>query len=261
LVRPYIAAVANQKGGVGKTTTAVSLGAYLAAAGHRSLVVDLDAQANATSWLGFDKLRVTATSYNLLSEGGGVPRQTSQPGLDLIPSTPDLAGAEVELVSLPERETRLRRALARVIDGYDYVLIDCPPSLGLLTLNGLVAAHGVIVPVQCEYLPLEGLARLMRTIHVVRAGLNPELEVAGLVMTMHDARTRLSPQVVAQVDRHFPGALFRAVVPRSVRLAEAPSHGRTILDYAPNSPGASAYAALANELHRRLRHSRREVAA
>lgn len=257
---PIIYALANQKGGVGKTTTAVNVGAYLAHWGQRVLIVDVDPQANATSCLGVDKRTVPLSTYELLVREvplARVVRPTGRARLDLVPSAPALAGATVELISLPQREYRLRQALDGLISGedaapggqYDYVLIDCPPSLGILTVNGLTAAvDGVIIPVQCEYLALEGLSQLARAIELVRRALNPALRLRGLVMTMYDARTTLSRQVVEEVRRYFPGRVFEAIVPRSVRLSEAPSYGEPIISYAPRSAGSLAYAALTREL-------------
>jgi chromosome partitioning protein len=257
---PIIYAVANQKGGVGKTTTAVNVGAYLAQWGQRVLIVDVDPQANATSCLGVDKRAVPLSTYDLLVREvplGHVVRPAVRARLDLAPAAPALAGATVELIRLSQREYRLRQALAGLVgdnakgaDGsYDYVLIDCPPSLGILTVNGLTAAaNGVIIPVQCEYLALEGLSQLVRAIDLVRRALHPALQVRGVVMTMYDARTTLSRQVVEEVRRHFPGRVFKAIVPRSVRLSEAPSYGEPILSYAPRSAGSLAYAALTREL-------------
>jgi chromosome partitioning protein len=253
----HVLALANQKGGVGKTTTAVNLGAYLAAAGKRVLLVDLDPQANATSSLGIDRKTLPASTYDVLL--GGLATElaivvSKQVRLDLLPSAPALAGAEVELVGLLAREQRLGRILEPVIDLYDYVFIDCPPSLGLLTVNALTAArNGVLIPVQCEYLALEGLGQLLRTVFMVRDNLNPALAICGVVLTMFDARTNLSRQVVEEVRRFFPAYVFRTVVPRSIRLGEAPSYGETILDYAPESPGALAYQALAAEFMERNR--------
>ncbi len=251
----WIYALANQKGGVGKTATAVNLGAYLAAAGARVLVVDADPQANATSSLGVERKALSYSIYDTLLNGTPAERAivlTEQAHLDLLPSTTALAGAEVELVGRAGREHLLDRALGSVIDGYAYVLIDCPPSLGLLTINALTAARdGVLIPVQCEYLALEGLGHLLRTIHMVRDNLNPRLVIAGVILTMFDARTNLSRQVVEEVRQYFPAYVFQTVVPRSIRLGEAPSYGEPILAYAPNSPGAVAYAALAAELMER----------
>jgi len=248
-------ALANQKGGVGKTTTAVSLGAYLAAAGQSVLLVDVDPQANATSSLGVSRKGLTHSAYEVLLDG--VPPEetillTKQVRMDLLPATPALAGAEVELVEADRREYRLDRILDLVVGRYDYVLIDSPPSLGLLTVNALTAARdGVIIPVQCEYLALEGLGQLLKTIYMVRDSLNPRLVIAGVVLTMYDARTNLSKQVVEEIRRYFPAYVFKTVIPRTVRLSEAPSYGETILRYAPTSVGALAYEALARELAER----------
>jgi chromosome partitioning protein len=241
----------NQKGGVGKTTTSINLGAYLALFGQRVLVVDLDPQANATSCLGVDKLQVAGGTYETLLGGKAALYilLNERLKLSLLPSSPSLAGAEVELVDELARETRLKKALVSLNDRYDYILIDCPPSLGLLTVNGLVAAQdGVIVPVQCEYLALEGLGQLTQTIQRVRAALFPDLQVRGVVLTMFDSRTNLSTDVVTEVNKHFPNQVFKAVIPRSIRLAEAPSYGLPISAYAPSSVGAQAYEALAREL-------------
>ncbi|HEY73638.1 MAG: sporulation initiation inhibitor Soj [Anaerolineaceae bacterium 4572_32.2] len=253
---PIIYTLANQKGGVGKTTTAVNMGACLAHGGQRVLIVDIDPQANATSSLGIDKRAVAFSTYDLLvnqTSLAQVVQSTGRPRLDIIPSSPALAGATVELVNLPQREHRLRHALAGLNqgagEGYDYVLIDCPPSLGILTVNGLTAgSDGVIIPVQCEYLALEGLSQLSRAIELVRRALSPDLQLRGLVMTMYDARTTLSRQVVEEVHRHFPRRVFDTVIPRSVRLSEAPSYGEPIISYAPRSAGAVAYAELTREL-------------
>jgi len=245
-------ALVNQKGGVGKTTTAVNLSAYLGQWGLRTLLVDLDPQANATSSLGVDKYKVRGGTYEaLLSVAPAAAYVLYNPRLhiSLLPATPSLAGAEVELVNELARESRLRKALEPLLERYDYIFLDCPPSLGLLTLNGLVAAQdGVIIPVQAEYLALEGLGMLMQTIRKVRMALNPGLKVRGVVVTMYDGRTRLSRDVVAEVRSYFGDVVFRSLIPRSVRLAEAPSHGMPIAVYAPSSMGARAYAALAREL-------------
>jgi len=248
--------MANQKGGVGKTTTAVNLGAYLAASGQRVLLVDVDPQANATSSLGVDRKNLSLSTYDVLLDGAPADRAillTKQVHLDLLPSSPSLAGAEVELVELVDREHRLRCALDTVVERYDYVFMDCPPSLGLLTVNALTAAReGVIIPVQCEYLALEGLGHLLKTIYLVRDRLNPRLTIAGVVLTMFDSRTNLSKQVVDEVRRYFPAYVFKTIIPRTVRLSEAPSYGETILSYAPGSVGAISYQALAQELMERV---------
>ena len=245
-------AVINQKGGVGKTTTAINLGAYLSRAGKSVLVVDLDPQANATSSLGADKNAVQASTYDALLSGD-IPAASvlfnERLQIALLPSSPALAGAEIELVDELGREFRLKNALRSVDGKYDYILIDCPPSLGILTVNGLVASRdGVLVPVQCEYLALEGLGQISQTIERVRSVLFPELRVRGVVLTMFDPRTNLSSDVVREVNNHFPGQVFKSVIPRSIRLAEAPSYGLPISAYAPASVGAKAYESLAKEL-------------
>lgn len=252
----HIFAFANQKGGVGKTTTAVNLGAYLAQAGRKVLVVDNDPQGNATTSLGVDPRSLHVSLYDVLIDGASLIEAitlTDRLGLDLAPASVDLAGAEVEMAGLMARESLLRRALATVTDRYDYIFIDNPPSLSLLTVNGLTAADaGVIIPVQCEYLALEGLSLLLDTIRQVREVLNPRLHIAGVVLTMFDARTNLSQEVVNEVRAYFPEQVFKTIIPRNVRLSEAPSHGQTILSYAPNSAGGLAYNALAQEFLLRL---------
>lgn len=242
----------NQKGGVGKTTTAINLGAYLAQMNQRVLIIDLDPQANATSCLGVDKKKVKGGTYEALLSSIS-PAQfilhNKSLKLALLPSSTALAGAEVELVPEIYREGRLRQALKLITERYDYILVDCPPSLGLLTVNGLMAAaNGLIIPVQCEYLALEGISLLMQTIQRVRSGLFPELAIRGVLLTMFDTRTKLSNDVVTEVRRYFPQEVFQAVIPRSVRLAEAPSYGQPINIYAPESSGALAYSALAREM-------------
>ena len=248
-----IIAVCNQKGGVGKTTTSVNLGAYLAAMGKYVLLVDLDSQANATLGLGVQVLPTAQSIYHsLVSDANplGAIHKTSIFGYDLLPATQALAGATVELVSMEEREYRLRRVLNHVRNNYDYILIDCPPSLGLLTINALAASDHVLIPVQCEYYALEGLGQLMRTIDLVRGGINPDLNVLGVVLTMHDKRNQLSRQVVNEVIRNFPGRVFETPVPRVIAVAEAPSFGKTILQHDPASKAAFAYHRLAQEIIR-----------
>lgn len=258
--RGHIYSFANQKGGVGKTTTAVNLAAYLAAEGHSVLLVDADSQANATSSLGIDKRREADSLYEVLIGEAQAPeiivtldRPSLRGCLHLLPSSVELAGAEVELAGQPqgEREYRLKRALEPLRSRYDYILVDCPPSLGLLTLNALAAADAVIIPLQCEYLALEGLMQLINTISLVLSGLNKNLKILGIAMTMFDSRTNLSAQVVQEVRRHFPKEVFSTLIPRSVRLSEAPSYALSILEYDPNSRGALAYAALAQEVIQR----------
>ena len=244
-------AIVNQKGGVGKTTTAVNLSACVAQLGKRVLAIDIDPQGNMTSGLGVDKDSVAASIYDLLinrTDAREAIIGTQIDGLDLIPANIELAGAEVELVSMMAREQVLKRALYAVQNDYDYVFIDCPPSLGLLTLNSLTAANTLMVPIQCEYYALEGLSQLMNTVKLVRMHLNPELDVEGVVLTMFDARTNLSTQVVSEVKKFFKNKVYNTISPRSVRLSEAPSFGRPISVYDPRSTGAKAYAALAQEL-------------
>lgn len=247
-----IYAFVNQKGGVGKTTSAISLGAFLGLLGQRVLLVDLDPQANATSSLGIDKRSVKNGTYEVLLGGqpaGPTILHNPRFKMSILPSSPALAGAEIELIELDHRERRLKDAIAQTSDRYDYVLIDCPPSLSLLTVNGLVAARdGVIIPVQCEYLALEGLGQLTQTINQVRRSLFPELSIRGVVLTMYDGRTRLAVDVVQEVRKYFPDQVFEAVIPRSIRLAEAPSFGMPITLFAPESSAAKAYSSLAREV-------------
>lgn len=246
-----VTACTNQKGGVGKTTTVINLAAYLALSGTRTLVIDLDPQGNATSGLGVDRRSVDRSSYEALVDRVPMTElviETPVTGLDLVPSNPALSGAEIELVGVLARERRLAASLAELNGRYDRVLIDCPPSLGLLTLNALTAADGVLIPIQTEYYALEGLSQLVNTIRRVREGLNPRLEIEGVLLTMYDARTRLSAQVASEVRRHMDGTVYDTVVPRSVRLSEAPSHGLPIALYDPTSRGADAYRELAVEV-------------
>jgi chromosome partitioning protein len=251
-----IFAIANQKGGVAKTTTTVNLGAYLAAAGRRVLVVDIDPQGNATTSLGLDPRTISVSIYNVLIDQVSIQKTialTERVGLDLVPSTTDLAGAEVEMARLMARERLLERGLKPILNHYDYILIDEPPSLGLLTINGLTAAtHGVLVPVQCEYLALEGLSLLVQTIQQVHDVLNDRLSIAGVLLTMYDGRTNIGQQVVQEIRQYFPDTAFHTIIPRNVRLSEAPSYGKTILSYAPASAGALAYQALAHEFLERM---------
>lgn len=244
--------LANQKGGVGKTTTVVNMGAYLAYYGQRVLLVDLDPQANATSCLGVDKQNVRGGTYEVIINSTPASSHilhNPRLKLSLLPSSTALAGAEVELVSELARERRLLDALKPIQDRYDYIIIDCPPSLGLLTLNGMVAAKdGVIIPVQCEFLALEGIGQLTQTLERVRSALFPDLRIRGVLLTMYDSRTNLSNDVVKEVRKYFPEQVFQTVIPRTVRLAEAPSYGQPISIYAPNSIGASSYSGLAREV-------------
>ncbi len=248
---PRVLAIANQKGGVGKTTTAVNMGAALAELGYRVVIIDLDPQGNATTGLGIDARNLEGSIYDVILREAPVEdciEPTSLKNLFVIPATIDLAGAEIELVPLFSRELRLRRALEQVHDDFEFVLIDCPPSLGLLTVNGLAAATEVVVPIQCEYYALEGLGQLLRNVNMVQANLNPSLELSAIVLTMYDARTKLADQVAADVREHFGDKVCRNVVPRTVRLSEAPSYGQPIILFDPSSRGALAYRELAKEV-------------
>ena len=249
--RIMIIALVNQKGGVGKSTTAVNLGAYLVSHGKKVLLIDMDPQANATTGLGFRPENVEKNIYDVIS--GKTLLQdailkTSLPGYDIVPATQDLAGATVELVEATEREFKFYNAIKNIKNDYDYILIDCPPSLGLLTVNSLAAADKIIIPIQCEYYALEGLSQLLNSIDLIKTNLKEDLEIMGAVLTMYDKRNQLSRQIIKEVQRHFPGYVFDAVIPRNVSLAEAPSFGKTILQYAPNSAGAKAYDYLAREM-------------
>ena len=246
-----IICIANQKGGVGKTTTAVTLSACVAQLGKRVLLVDIDPQGNTTSGLGVNKNKLEASVYDVLIndvDAADAVRDTMIDTLKLMPSRMELAGAEVELVNLLAREQRLKNAIAPIRDRYDYIFVDCPPSLGLLTLNALTMADTLLVPIQCEYYALEGLSQLMNTVKLIRRSLNPHLEVEGVVLTIYDGRTNLSQQVVGEVKRFFKNKVYDTIIPRSVRLGEAPSFGLPISLYAPKSTGAAAYRALAAEL-------------
>jgi len=249
--KTHVLAVVNQKGGVGKTTTSINLGSYLAEHGKSTIVIDLDPQANATAGVGVGVQAGMPTLYEVLLEQVDVLSAVAPTGiknLNLIPSTPDLAGAPIELMDQPYREYRLRRATKKLAEHFEYVLIDCPPSLGLLTVNGLAAADQLLIPVQCEYFALEGLNQLLNTVEMVRKHLNPHLQVLGAVLTMYDRRVALSRRVVKEVRKNFPGHVFESVIPRNTELAEAPEVGKTILEYDRNSRGAQAYEFLSDEL-------------
>lgn len=254
-----ILAIANQKGGVGKTTTSVNLAASLAATQRRVLLVDLDPQGNATMGSGIDKRSLRQSVYQVLLGQVSVDQvvqPSSSGGYHVLPANRDLAGAEIDLVDLEHRETRLRQALAAVEESYDFILIDCPPSLSLITVNGLAAAHAVVIPMQCEYYALEGLSDLVNTVKRVRAYLNPGLEIEGLLRTMYDPRNTLSQQVSSQLLQHFGEKVYRTVIPRNIRLAEAPSHGVPVIAFDKTSKGALAYLALAGEMINRAQTTR-----
>ncbi len=249
-----IVAIANQKGGVGKSTTAINLGAGLAFLNERILIIDLDPQGNTSSGLGIDRASIEQSTYDVLiadSSLADVLEPTSVRNLHVVPATIELAGAEIELVSMFSREQRLKQAIAGIVDEYDFVLIDCPPSLGLLTINGLAAADEVMIPIQCEYYALEGVSQLTRNISLVQTNLNPQLEIEGVVLTMFDGRTTLASDVISQVRDHFGSTAYKTVIPRTVRLSEAPSYGEPIEAYDPMSRGAIAYRELAREFRRR----------
>lgn len=261
----HLIAVANQKGGVGKTTTAINVSAALATAGRRVLLIDCDPQANASSGLGITRDKISASIYDVIVMGRPIADarlQTFVRGLEIVPSDIALAGAEIELVGMPRRERRLQYALEAIAgDAYDYIILDCPPSLGLLTVNAIIAAQSLLIPIQCEFYALEGLSRLTHTIDLLRRELNPNLQIAGIVMTLFDIRLTLAHQVIDEVRKLFPNELLNPVIPRNVRLSEAPSHGLPINFYAPESRGAAAYMELAINLDRRLNAEATSLAA
>ncbi len=248
-----VIAIANQKGGVGKTTTAINISACLAAAGKKTLLLDTDPQANATSGLGFEPRKLSTSIYHVLLDGlslSDVILQTGVKRLSLVPANFDLVGAEVEMTGLIAREGKLRTALKSIRDEYDYIIIDCPPSLGLITLNSLTACDSVLIPIQCEYYALEGLGQLLETIELVRENLNSKLEIEGVLLTMQDRRVKLSERVISEVQKFFQGQVYETIIPRNVRLSEAPSFGKPIILYDAKSTGAKSYMKLAKEMVR-----------
>lgn len=249
-----VISVANQKGGVGKTTTTVNLGACLALEGKRVLLIDMDAQGNATSGIGVKKSDVKEDIYDVLVNETplkNVILKTNREGMSIAPATIQLSGAEIELTSMMARESRLKMAISEVIDDYDYILIDCPPSLGHLTINSFTASDSILIPVQCEYYALEGLSQLLNTIRLVQKHFNPDLRIEGVLLTMYDARTNLGSEVVEEVRKYFRERVYDTIIPRNIRLSEAPSHGKSIIDYDPRSKGAEVYQALAKEVMNR----------
>jgi len=254
---PRIIAVANQKGGVGKTTTAINLATALAAVKQRVMIIDLDPQGNASTGLGVGRNSRRLDTYRMIIGGvrlSEAVQHSSVPGLDIVPAGMDLSGAELELVNQEEREYKLQKAIGDGAQGYDYILIDCPPALGLLTLNAMVAAHAILVPLQCEFFALEGLSHLLKTVERVKETFNPDLEIQGIVLTMYDKRNKLSDQVAADVREYFGDKVYKTVIPRNVRVSEAPSHGRPVLMYDMKCAGSQAYLHLAGEVLRREGH-------